>query len=788
MNRVSPALRRSSAEPQPGDARRISRETPWARRRYTSSTQVNKSWGERSLRVIDPRTTRFQFSGSQAASRVVHAVRSGLQGNQALLAWTEAMLAAARLSSANGDRFDPAAPRRLVMEALNASLDTDAGPQTGPGRINLLQLKEFIAQLGSQEQQEMLRCGVDAASGRAVHAPEVTRTARSCLIESSPGIPHPYAHVHQTMFGRVPDAPPAPARHEPHAVAEVIPSRDEVIRQVGRTPLDDRTLFGITLHRRDTAYKGFLKKLDDYRNSCEQPVSPRSSSLEKTTQVGAALEALLGHLMKHAEAKDRLGQVMAAHVPHFRAESAMFNMIGKELAEGRGDEQGDTQAARDRIRSAAGPLFELAAGPNPPLTFRQAEGAMLHGLPLAAAMRCATLDPTAEPVVPFGSGSMNTVGRTRVKLPGGAPFPANGEQGVYKKELSFSPDADFSVAALASGIPRQGANMSLRNVATWNLDRHLGLGVTAETHLVLNGRELGSIMTFAPGMPPLALGHRVVEDLDEETLRFLEGRPQELALQAQQMGFTGAVLEGKKLVMRNVMRLGDEDVVVLQPMPSQGAIDYADGLVRREITKMQLLDALAGQADRNPQNYFVKVHGDGRVQVTAIDNDIAFGSADGMGHPDTRPGEYAPKLPEVLDGQTARRFLALEDAHVQRLCEGLMPAEIAATKSRLGYIKAHIEGLKKDGGIIEDDEHAADAWASDAVAAKLGIPTEADFRALPPGNAYARAASQLLARAATTSYVARERATQLASAIGLQRIPVFDVQALERGLRATAAS
>lgn len=44
-----------------------------------------------------------------------------------------------------------------------------------------------------------------------------------------------------------------------------------------------------------------------------------------------------------------------------------------------------------------------------------------------------------------------------------------------------------------------------------------------------------------------------------------------------------------------------------------------------QVMKLQLLDHLTGQTDRNHENYFIDIGPDGQVKVTGIDNDQCFG-------------------------------------------------------------------------------------------------------------------------------------------------------------------
>src|SRR5213075_2943977 len=120
---------------------------------------------------------------------------------------------------------------------------------------------------------------------------------------------------------------------------------------------------------------------------------------------------------------------------------------------------------------------------------QHARTAVRHGLPPQLAYESATRSPSSGIAMKrLGNGDANTVYDAWVTLPGGRPL-----RGVYKTENQLVPRE-----AEAAGISKLHPTYGIRNVATYKLDQRLGLNLTPHTCLVLNGRELGCVMGFAP--------------------------------------------------------------------------------------------------------------------------------------------------------------------------------------------------------------------------------------------------------------------------------------------------
>lgn len=150
---------------------------------------------------------------------------------------------------------------------------------------------------------------------------------------------------------------------------------------------------------------------------------------------------------------------------------------------------------------------------------------------------------------------------------------------------------------------------------------------------------------------------------------------------------------------------------------------FKDPEVRRELTRLQLLDALVGQGDRHANNYFIhKDSTTGKVTVTGIDNDQCFGkdltdpNGIARGDEDHNWGFRGVTLPPVVDRATAEALLELTPDDLDTLLgDKLLPEEVDATKERLKGIQAHLDQLELDGKVLENTED----WGSDPVSQLL---------------------------------------------------------------------
>jgi hypothetical protein len=333
---------------------------------------------------------------------------------------------------------------------------------------------------------------------------------------------------------------------------------------------------------------------------------------------------------------------------------------------------------------------------------------------------CATLQ---DGKVRLGKGAINTVYSATATLADGSDFP-----GVYKKENSHIEEWKRPIS-------------TLRNVAASKLNRRIfsGDGVLASTYLVRNGGELGCIMARANGVSPRHTGNKEERDrpdLAKALLKMPEERRHAFALSK---GFTGLRIEGNTVTLLNEPENSGAQQY-------RNKIDFSDSDLRRELNKLQWFDSLTLGTDRHPENYCVGRDEQGRTRVTGFDNDDAFSAMEIT--LDKLPYASLPRLPKVIDRDTADAMLRLQPQHIEEDCIGLTREEIEASKIRLEHIKRAILGGKCL--ILEPNA----SWSTPQVSRALGVEP---YDRWDDSDGVAR----FMAAAGDTSYVARETATQL---------------------------
>ena len=252
----------------------------------------------------------------------------------------------------------------------------------------------------------------------------------------------------------------------------------------------------------------------------------------------------------------------------------------------------------------------------------------------------------------FGTGGFNSVYTVE---------HTDGKRRIFKPLSAIKPNqqqqVEFGWVAMQTGVNPYNPQTAARNISTCRLADRLGFDVVVPTQLGLH-----TMLSAPPGTPP-TLG------------------------------------------------------LVMEAAPGRAANAYPpytdlfdDPEVRRETTKLQLLDCLTAQGDRHGGNYFINVRPDGRVQVAGIDNDQCLGSR--VVDPDTmrrgprtdpnRCGYRGCGLPPVIDTEMAHALEHLTAPQVRDLlADKLQPAEVDATIARLGAIKQHIAKLRQEGKIID---------------------------------------------------------------------------------------
>jgi hypothetical protein len=237
----------------------------------------------------------------------------------------------------------------------------------------------------------------------------------------------------------------------------------------------------------------------------------------------------------------------------------------------------------------------------------------------------------------------------------------SGFEGYFKAEKAIDGEAEKEHPGVRSGIPEQNPNFGGRAIAMYRLDQLLGSNVIVKT-------EFATKVIGPDGAPPRA-----------------------------EFG----------IVMEKAKGSG-----VSKSIKQEGLVQNIDNAVlQRGLSKLQLLDALAGQVDRHQGNYYIQRDANGQViGVKGIDNDLAFGvgiTPEMMTNQTTGIAQYRG-MPPVVDKEMALRIINVAPEDVRNALTGLLSeAEVAATLTRLTVLQAELIKLQDSGLLKSENEWGA---------------------------------------------------------------------------------
>ncbi len=165
---------------------------------------------------------------------------------------------------------------------------------------------------------------------------------------------------------------------------------------------------------------------------------------------------------------------------------------------------------------------------------------------------------------------------------------------------------------------------------------------------------------------------------------------------------------------------------VIDSIQIHAPIDFGDPQVQKNLSDLQLMDALTGQLDRHLGNIFIDETG---KQVTGIDNDMAFPvdrarplGSNVLAHFDEVNGKLV-YLQEQIDRGSAEKILGLDENRLRDILSGrpddperLEEAAVNHAITRLRAMKAKIQELKKAGKLIGDRVSWGEQTRSEAIA------------------------------------------------------------------------
>jgi hypothetical protein len=201
------------------------------------------------------------------------------------------------------------------------------------------------------------------------------------------------------------------------------------------------------------------------------------------------------------------------------------------------------------------------------------------------------------------------------------------------------------------GIDPNDARMANRDVAMYRLDQLLGGDLIAKAELVtrnIDGKTIiGSLMSGASGQS------------------------------------SKDMLKGDKI--------GDD--AKGQKDKGNGAISMKDPTFMRLLSRLQLIDLLAMQIDRNSGNFFIQTDDSGSVTgITGIDNDYSMGTKSNI---EGKRKQELPGFSRYVDKAMAEAIINLDLELLKVVMSDLLsPAEIQALVDRFGKVIAHLNDIQ----------------------------------------------------------------------------------------------
>jgi hypothetical protein len=249
------------------------------------------------------------------------------------------------------------------------------------------------------------------------------------------------------------------------------------------------------------------------------------------------------------------------------------------------------------------------------------------------------------------------------------------EKGLEKYQAL---DNELTFGVKTAGINSQDARMAKRDVATTRLNQLLGANIIAKAQLSIqengDGKKVeGSIMEKAVG--------------------------KSLNTMAAEEGFHDAAAGEAKDASK----------------PQQ--VSLQDPKLMQMLSKLQLIDQLAFQIDRNTGNYFIQTDAAGNViGLTGIDNDFSFGNRTEL----DKKTNTLPALSKYVDEEMATAIINLEpDVLKVAMADLLDEQEIAALITRLKTMQDFLRPLQARGELLKPGQWDA-AMAKKLLDEKVG--------------------------------------------------------------------
>lgn len=169
---------------------------------------------------------------------------------------------------------------------------------------------------------------------------------------------------------------------------------------------------------------------------------------------------------------------------------------------------------------------------------------------------------------------------------------------------------------------------------------------------------------------------------------------------------------------------------------------------------------------------------DGRVSVSAIDNDLSFPAVPQVPEPTGYNMIWLPALPTLVDAELAKAILAVSQDNWAACLHGLlMPHEFQFAGDRLTAVKARIQQLKSAGHVVPADDGT---WSSPELGDMLGLADVQQRVAAAESDAELES---IWVAACQHSYLLRDATKQAMVQARRDRMCYFDPAAIRAQIR-----
>lgn len=202
------------------------------------------------------------------------------------------------------------------------------------------------------------------------------------------------------------------------------------------------------------------------------------------------------------------------------------------------------------------------------------------------------------------------------------------------------------------GVKDENLRLANRSIAMSRLDALLNAGVIARTEMALKGGQIGAFMEEAKGQSAL-----------------------------------------------NTFLAHGEDKL------------ESSGTLPRLLSKLQLIDLIAGQVDRHANNYFIAYEGEEVKSVTGIDLDMSWGTDQisvehgSFDRQNKRRADHLRGMSRFVDEEMALKIINLKPDDLRLVLVDLLPENaIEAAVQRLLELQVRLKELQKNGELLKPNQ------------------------------------------------------------------------------------